>query len=83
VGQFQNRFRLCPPSTSNQAGYHSANTAAFDLEDTIEALANLATAADRSTVTHLTAINAPLAAELSLAATQLTTSRATIAYLQV
>jgi hypothetical protein len=72
--------------TSNQAGYHSVNNAtAFDLEDTVDAIVNLATTTDddRTTVVHLTATNASLTAELTQANTKLTTSRTTVASLQI
>ncbi len=73
-------------TTSKQAGYHSANSAAaFELQDTVEALANLATAtaADRSTVAQLSATNASLTTELAQQTAQLATARAEITALKI
>ena len=60
--------------TSDQAGYHSANSA-FDIQkETANAIANLATAtaADCSTVTSLTSTNSTLSNDLATANIKLT-----------
>jgi hypothetical protein len=75
-------------ATANQAGYHSANAAITDnanaLEQTADALANLATAtaSDRAAVANLTATNASLTSELALINATLQTALSQIAALQ-
>jgi hypothetical protein len=62
--------------TANQAGYQSANHAAYDAmrNETALALANLATAtaSDRSTVASLTSTNSSLSSEVTQATVRLT-----------
>jgi hypothetical protein len=77
--------------TSRQSGYQSANNAAtdaddtsFDIQGTVDAIANLATAtaSDRSTVAHLAETNASQNAKIEQQATQLTTARMELATLR-
>jgi hypothetical protein len=76
--------------TSRQSSYQSSNNAAtesddtsFDIQGTVDAIANLttATASDRSTVTRLAKTNAAQNAKIEQQATQLTTARMELATL--
>jgi hypothetical protein len=77
--------------TSRQSGYQSTNNAAtdaddtfFDIQGTVNAIANLATAttSDRSTVARLSETNASQNAKIEQQATQLTTARMELATLR-
>jgi hypothetical protein len=76
--------------TSRQSSYQSSNNAAtesddtsFDIQGTVDAIANLttATASDRSTVTRLAKTNAAQNAKIEQQAAQLTTARMDLATL--
>jgi hypothetical protein len=77
--------------TSRQSGYQSSNNAAtdsndtaFNIQGTVDAITNLATAtaSDRSTVARLTETNAAQNAKIEQQAAQLTTARMELATLK-
>ena len=72
-------------TTTQEAGFHSANAAVDFHQQTFEALANLATAteSDRSAVSNLTGTNSALTLQLSATNAKLDTALADIAALRL
>lgn len=70
--------------TTRSAGYHTAKQVSIDHHDTMEILANLATAtaSDCSAMSHLSSTNSQLSTALAATAAQLKTAQADILALQ-